>query len=165
MIELVGRILLIIPFFAIYHDFILINDKLTNLWLILLTFGLISLCFRVFVRLGLVYVLSFLIYYVINFSTHLELLWLVGALLILTSNINKRVEVIRVGSVAEIKPKPIREPEPVDPLSRYDREETFINWFLGTNNREKHPPVFYVLIYFVIFSPILILIIDRLVHY
>jgi hypothetical protein len=158
VIELVARILLIIPFYHICCD--LKND---HLWLILLTFGLISLLFRSYVRLGLIYILACLTYYVINFNTNLELLWLVGGLLILTSNINKRVvEVVGVGEAVKINPKPeIKK----DPLDKYAEKESFINWFMGKNNKNKNPPVFFALIYFIIFSPILILISNLLVRY
>ncbi len=148
MIELLGRILLIIPLYEIIKG---VEDKY---WLILLGFGLVSLLFRVYVRLGLVYIFSFLIWHYYNFGSGLEVLWLVGGLIILGSDINKKVvEVIPVGGVLPVRvvskvvsKKPVEDTfskyeKKADPLAKYDKVK-FIDWFLG-KGRRGNPPAFY----------------------
>ena len=143
MIELLGRFLLIIPFYEIIKG--LFSEE-NQYWLILLGFGLISLLFRAYVRLGLVYIFCFLFWYYYKFGSGLEILWLVGGLMVLGSNINKRVvEVIPVGSVLPVRVKPVEDTfskyEKVDPLAKYDKVK-FIDWFLG-KGRKGNPPAFY----------------------
>lgn len=146
MIELLGRILLIIPLYEIIKG---VEDKY---WLILLGFGLVSLLFRVYVRLGLVYIFSFLIWHYYNFGSGLEVLWLVGGLIILGSDINKKVvEVIPVGGVLPVRvisKKPVEDTfskyekvDKADPLAKYNKVK-FIDWFLG-KGRRGNPPAFY----------------------
>jgi hypothetical protein len=146
VIELLGRFLLIIPFYEIIKG--LISEE-NQYWLILLGFGLVSLFFRVYVRLGLVYIFCFLFWYYYKFGSGLEILWLVGGLIVLGSNINKRVvEVIPIGSVLPVRVPPVEDSfskytkvEKVDPLSKYNKVK-FIDWFLG-KGRKGNPPAFY----------------------
>lgn len=160
--NLVARILLIVPFIQ-YAQSDVYN-------LILLTFGLLGLLLNIHTRMSLICVAAFLL---INKNFDLNTLWVLSCLLLMIPKIDWQVVPEKVDP--EIKPEPKKRVEPeikikpepkkqVDPWAKYRERENFIDWFLGKNTK-KFPPYFYCLICTPILGIILILIIDRLVHY
>lgn len=144
--NLVARILLTIPFVQ-YAQSDVYN-------LILLTFGLLGLLLNIHTRMSLICVAAFLL---INKNFDLNTLWVLSCLLLMIPKIDWQVVPEKVEP--EIKPE-----KQVDPWAKYRERENFIDWFLGKRTK-KFPPYFYCLICSPILGMILILIIDRLVHY